>query len=97
MAPKSHTCHWHIIERSPERKKKVSVQRKGGASSAHFSNELLNRLCHRPTEANSHLSPMFLLFTEKQIVYLILILDPPGGGFNHQEAKKTFCFGGFLV
>uniref|UniRef100_A0A3Q0S8E5 Uncharacterized protein n=1 Tax=Amphilophus citrinellus TaxID=61819 RepID=A0A3Q0S8E5_AMPCI len=53
---KIHTCHWHIIERSPEKKKKVSVQRKGGASSAHFSNELLNRLCHRPTEANNHLT-----------------------------------------
>lgn len=82
MAPKSHTCHWHIIERSPggkEKKKggRVLVQMKGGAaSSAHFSNELLNRLCHRPTEANKYLRHVFLVVTGKQTLYLILILKP---------------------
>lgn len=43
------------------------VQRKEGqsASSAHFSNELLNRPCQRPTEANYHLRPVVLPFMEK--------------------------------
>lgn len=36
----------------------------GGAAS-HFSNELLNRPCQRPTGANYHLRPVVVHFVEK--------------------------------
>lgn len=101
MAPKSHTCHWHIIERSPGGKKKkkggrVLVQMKGGAaSSAHFSNELLNRLCHGPTEANKYLRHVFLVVTGKQTLYLILILklehEVLTTSWQSQERKYFLC------
>lgn len=71
-------AHNRKVSGGEEKKKgRVLVQMKGGAaSSAHFSNELLNRLCHRPTEANKYLRHVFLVVTGKQTLYLILILKP---------------------
>lgn len=72
------------------------VQREEGqsAGSAHLSNELLNRLCHRPTEANCLLRPRVLHFMEKadsifdvNIPAWKKMLEPP---VDRAEEDKVF-------
>lgn len=74
------------------------MQRKEGhsAGAAHLSNELLNRLCHRPTEANCRLRPRVLHFTEKADSILDVnipawrkMVEPP---VDRAEEDKVFFF-----